>query len=195
MADQEVVLRWMKARIDTIHQRVTAHDILQRHGISLRYTDREEQFSCPFHGTDTKPSARVYVESSRSPSHVWCFVCQERWDCIALWKKFEGFEGTFGRLLRGIERDFGITPPEGPPPEEAEAEEDLALAELQHLCGICERRLRSAKPLFDMKSYLVLGTILDRLYTRVDERIMTPEKAKETTRLILDKIGAKERAV
>ncbi len=183
MADQEAVFRWMRARIETIHRTVTAHDVLRRNGVILRYTDREEQFSCPFHGRDTKPSARVYADSARGPSHAWCFVCQERWDCIGLWKKFEGFEGPFGRLLRDIERSHGIVPAEGPPPEEAEAEDDLALAELVKLSGICERRLRGARPLFDMKGYLVLGTVLDRLMTRVEERKTTPEKAKETIRL------------
>jgi len=193
MADQEAVRRWMQARIETIHRTVTAQDVLRRNGVQLRYMDREEQFSCPFHGRDTKPSARVYPDSARSPSHAWCFVCQERWDCITLWKKFEGFEGPFGRLLREIERAYGITPPEGPPPEEAEEEETLALAEIANLCSICERRLRASKSLFDMKGYLALGTILDRLYARLEGRQITPDKAKETIRLVLDKIGQRER--
>lgn len=195
MADQEAVWRWMRARIETIHRTVSASDVLRRNGVRLQYGDRREQFSCPFHGRDNKPSARIYPEVPGKPSHVWCFVCQERWDAIALWRKFEGHEKdvSFGRVLREIERAYGIVPPEGPPPEEAESEDVSAFVEVMRLYEVCERRLRAAKPLFDMRGYLILGTILDRLCARVDERKTTPEKAKETIRVVLDKIGAKER--
>lgn len=194
---KEVFRRWIQARIEAIHRQVTAYDVLRRNGVSLRNGGaREEQFACPFHGRDNKPSVRYHPESNRGPSHAWCFVCQERWDCIALYKKFEGFEGKFTQLLAMIERDNGLTAPEGPPPE-AHGEDEEALAqdaEVHSLLGICERRLLAAKELFDMKAYLVLGTILDRLYGSLDDRRVLPLKAKETIRLVLDKIGQRERA-
>ena len=189
---------WVKQRVSVLHNRVTADDVLARNGISLRYNgSKEEQLSCPFHGQDNKPSARFYPESVKGPSHVWCFVCQEKgWDCIGLWKKFTGFEGRFTGLLRDLERSYGITPPEPPRFGTYEADEvqDEAVDEVKKLFGVCERRLRSAKRCFDMRPYLTLGSVLDRLAFALNEGALTPTKALPVLRTVLDKIGEKERA-
>lgn len=187
--------RWVKARIEAIHERVTAHDVLRRHGVPLKYgDDHEEQFSCPFHGTDTKPSARVYPSSLRGPSHAWCFVCQERWDVMALWKKFNGFEGRFTLLLARIEQEYGITPPEAPPTDDYEDTDDPEVAELISLFEICERRLKLAKPAFEMQGFLTVGSVLDRLYDSVENHGITFTQAKEQLQKVLDKIGEKVRS-
>lgn len=191
----DAMRRWVTARIDQIHAQVTAHDVLRRNGVNLKQggSQREEQFSCPFHGKDNKPSARVYPSSARGPSHVWCYVCQEKgWDCITLWKKFSGFEGRFTALLAQIERDFGLAIPEAPPAgyEEPDDEPD----ELPGLFEICERRLRGAKAAFDMKGYLTVGSVLDKLYTALESGQMPREQAKAQLQKVLDKIGEKERA-
>lgn len=191
-ANQDASRKWIRSRIDTIHQRVTAHDVLRRFGVPLRYGDgQEEQFSCPFHGQDSKPSARVYPESTRGPSHAWCFVCQERWDVLGLWKKFTGFEGKFTRLLGDIERSYGIIPPDSPPMEE---ETDDELASLMELFNICERNLKAYRRAFDMRSFLTLGAILDRLSTQIEDRRIPVEKARGILAQVSDKIVQKARA-
>jgi hypothetical protein len=188
----DVWRQWIAERVATIHQTVTAHDVLTRNGIRLKYGGREEQISCPFHGRDTKPSARVYEASARSPSHVWCFVCQKNWDAIGLWKKFDGREDLkFAAVLRDIESAYGIVPP--PMPEgvsgDYEPEEDPLVLEVATLFEACEKRLRSAKHNFEMVPFLKLGVILDRLRHRLDERKIDYEKAKVVLRQVLDKIG------
>jgi len=196
VARTEGMRRWIAARIDQIHANLTAHDVLRRNGVNLKQgaSEREEQFSCPFHGKDNKPSARVYPSSARGASHVWCYVCQEKgWDCITLWKKFSGFEGRFTALLAQIERDFGLPTPEAPPAG-VEEPDDTESDELAEMFEICERRLKSAKGAFDMRGYLTVGSVLDKLYSGVENGQVTPQAAKGALQRVLDKIGEKKRS-
>jgi hypothetical protein len=191
LAQSDASRRWVRARIDAIHERITAHDVLRRFGVALRYgSDRREQFSCPFHGVDTQPSARVYPVSDRSPSHAWCFVCQERWDAITLWKKFTDFEGAFTQLLASIEKEYGLSPPEAPPSEGRKSDPERIA--LQELFDVCESRLQSAKSAFDMRGFLVMGSILDRLHSQVESNEVPLRKAARVLRQVLAKIAEKK---
>ncbi len=190
---------WVSQRANAIRDTVTVYDVLRHFGVSLKYAgdDNEEQISCPFHGEDNSPSARVYPQSARSSSHVWCFVCNERWDVFALWKKFQGEDQKFTQLLFGIERAFGLTTPEAPEvssgassvrgPTEREQE-------VLSLLDTCERRLKQAKESCDMVGFLTLGKLLDTLHYQVTNRLIDIEDAWKHTRAILDKIGSKIRA-
>jgi hypothetical protein len=192
---RDAIKRWIQARVEAIRKAVSAHDVLRRNGIKLRHsTDREEQFSCPFHGIDRHPSARIYPESTKGPSHVWCFTCHENWDCIALWKKFSGSEVRFGQTLAEIERAFGLIPPERPPSAAEMAEtEDPEAIEVELLFGACEDRLRWGKSAFDLRSHLVLGSILDRARYQFEGGRLSAPKVKALLQQVLDKIGAKVR--
>jgi hypothetical protein len=185
--------RWVAQRIAAIHDRVSAGDVLARNGVHLKYGGhRPEQLSCPFHGTDNRPSAR-YFPDGESPAHIWCYVCKERWDSITLWRKFNQFEGPFTRLLFDIERAFGIDTPEAPTQDEG-FEDDGPDAEVLQLMEICERRLRGARASFDLRAFLTVGSILDRLSYRLETQKITVKAAMLTLHRVLDKIGEKERA-
>lgn len=192
---REAGKRWVAARVEAIRKNVSAHDILRRNGIKLRYgEDREEQFSCPFHGIDRHPSARVYPETVKGPSHVWCFTCHENWDAIALWKKFSNSEAKFTRVLAEIERAFGITPPERPPTAAEMADyEDPEAIKMEELFATCELRLRRSRGAFDMKAHLTVGSILDRLRYQFERGLLSNDKVKTVLQQVLDKIGARER--
>lgn len=197
-AQNDAAKAWMKERIETLHQRVSAHDVLARFNVKLRYSgQREEQISCPFHGKDTKPSARFYPETTNRPSGVWCFVCQKRWDCIKLWQQFTAHEGRFGSLLRDIELTFGITPPEAPTmvrekPVDEEAEE------IVRLFDAAENRLFHAVPTFkaldNLRGFLALGSVIDQIRYQMEHNSISKPRAKEILRMVLDKIGEKERS-
>lgn len=191
--------QWVRERVDTLKSSVTAHDILRHFGVSLRYSgnDQEEQISCPFHGKDVKPSARVFPEQGSSSSGLWCYVCQERWDVFNLWKKFrgEGEDTRFTQVLLEMERAFGIDTPEGPSAnytskKKGPSEEELAVAEL---CEVCERRLRQAKPQFTMKGFLTIAYLLDLIRFRIENKTIKMPEAKAELQQILDKIGEKIR--
>ncbi len=193
---REASRRWIQARVEAIRKTVSAHDVLRRNGIKLRYSeDREEQFACPFHGIDRHPSARVYPETVRGPSHVWCFVCHENWDAIALWKKFGGGESKFTRVLAEIERAYGLIPPERPPPA-AEMADHVApeVIQVELMFDVCERRLRTERSAFDLKGHLTIGSVLDRVLYQFQNGAISAEKTKAILQQVLDKIGAKVRA-
>lgn len=198
---QQARRQWMQERIENIHRHVTAYDVLLRGGVSLKGGDREEQFSCPFHGVDRRPSARVYPDSPSSPSHAWCFKCQERWDAIALWRKFNQLDDApFGQVLASIEQAYALDAPPFPedgytPPDE---EEDEDYQEYEMLLDVCERRLKECRPAYqklgDMLGFLNASTILDRVSYRVQRKTLRPDKAVKVLRELLDRIGAKVRS-
>ena len=156
---------WVQERIAAIHARVSTYDILRRFGVVLQHSGetRIEQFSCPFHGKDTKPSARVYPASATSPTHAWCYVCQERWDVITLWRKFNDPTVPFTRSLAEIERDYGLKTPEMPN------------------LGDLREAIRNEEA----------EAVLDHLHTRVAKGTIPTASARATIQKILDKIGEK----
>lgn len=192
---------WFSSRIEQIHSQVSAHDILRYNRVDLKYSgsDREEQISCPFHGADTDPSARVYPSNGRSPSGLWCFVCNERWDVIELWKKFSGEEDTkFTNVLFQIERAFGLVAPDTPlesmgSSKKAPTEDTRAKDEVLSLLQLCETRLKLSREKFQMRNFLFVGQALDRLHFQVSSKVISHEIAKQILRQVLDKIGEKER--
>mgnify|MGYP000437791807 CR=1 FL=1 len=184
--------RWMKARINNIHHAISAGDVLLHNGVRLRYGGgRAEQIFCPFHGNTRTMAARYHPESSQSKSGVWCFACNERFDAIGLWKRFHNFEGSFGSLLRSIEKEYGIEVPEAPP--ESVQEEAAEDHELQQLFEVCESRLRQARRAFSLEGFLTVSTILEKLYHRVTSGSAVLGEVKGVLHRILDKIGSKER--
>lgn len=194
---REAWRQWIAQRVETIHRNITIYDVLNRNGVKLRNSDREEQFSCPFHGSDNKPSARAYPTNARRHSHVWCFVCNESWDSIKLWKKFQGHsdEVKFGRLLREIESAFGIIPPDMPEDStEYVQEEDPAFIAVQVLMTACEHLLQRNRKKFDMQSFLRLGVVLDRLRLQINEQQIPLPRAKEILVQVKEKILVKVRA-
>jgi hypothetical protein len=156
--------RWIQARAEAVRKRVSAHDVLRRNGIQLRYSeDREEQFACPFHGVDRHPSARVYPETVKGPSHVWCFTCHENWDVFKLWGKFSGADNDvrFTRILAEIEKAYGLLPPERPPTAaEMSDHEDPEILRTEMMFALCEDSLRRSRDAFDRKGHLTLGSVL-----------------------------------
>jgi hypothetical protein len=190
----EAYKQWVEKRVETIHNTIEAADILSKNGVYLRYNgSRPEQIRCPFHG-DKNPSARFYPAQGDSRAGVWCFVCSERWDAISLWRKFNEFEGPFTALLRSIESELGITPPEAPLGAVHREWDNEEKADLENMFQAVENRLRSSRAAFDLKGYLTLSSILDRLYYRVEKGRIGRESAQETLQKILDKIGEKNQA-
>jgi len=196
MANNEAAIKaWFAMRREAIHEMITAHDVLRLHGVSFRHsTDREEQFSCPFHGQDNKPSARVYTAKADSRSHVWCFVCQQPWDAISLWKKFSGEEKKHNQILIEMERHLGIKTPEVPEGVHAVAQvDDTDKTSYAIFLDLCEHRLKEARENYlaqdDMNGFLIAGSILDKLISRVSDGRLQYVKAIELLKQLIDKIG------
>ncbi len=193
--DQQLGFRqWLADRVVVIHRTVSAVDMLRRYGVTLRYDgNRPEQMFCPFHGNSRTMAAKYHPTTPGKPDHIWCFVCQEQWDAITLWKKFEDFNGKFSALLRHIEVAYGITPPEGPSAG-AEEKDETERLEVEKLFEVCERRLKMTKRAFDMRGYVAVGAILDKLVHRLEKGSISYVDTKTVLMQVLDKIGAKERS-
>lgn len=190
---------WYKRRKENVLSSVSAHDVLRHFGIHLKSSDaaREEQISCPFHGKDEKPSARVFPSGPRSNSGVWCWTCQKRWDVIGLWKEFsQNPEMKFGTVLFELERAFSIVPPEPPQGGYDSAEPSgpsAAEVKAQRLLEACENRLREERHHFTMTAFMTFGQVLDRLRHHLDNQLVTPDQAVYHLGKVLDKIGERVR--
>lgn len=196
----ETYREWVRQRTETLKQAVSAKDVLRYFGIQLKFSgeDHEEQISCPFHGQDKDPSARVFPASARSSSRVYCFVCQERWDIFALWKKFQGQDDLkFTAILLGLEKAFGIPTPEAPAMD-WKSERNQGPTEEEHemldLLAVCERRLRQSKPNFEMRGFFTVCKLLDALHFGVVNRKIDLDVARTRLQAVLDKIGEKIRS-
>jgi len=195
----EVFSRWTKERLSTLREAVTAHDVLRYFGVSLKHdgSSQEEQISCPFHGKDNRPSARVYPPTGPSPSGLYCWTCQKRWDIVGIWKMFHGDDKMkFTVALRGLESAFGIIAPDVPEFYDEDEKEDTSqrFEEVQRLLQVCENRLLESRSSFDMHGYLTVGKLLDALYYAMDQDVMPLDGVEVRARLVLDKIGEKIRS-
>jgi hypothetical protein len=151
-------------RIDAIHSAVSVRDLLQAHGVKFKYSsDRRENFSCPFHGRDAKPSVTYFPSTDDRPAHAWCYVCREQWDAISLYKKLNGFEGGFGKLLFTIEREYGLETPKQVSRDHPTFRRQKA-GPHDHLFEIAERRMKSAVGAIRLDDWARLSVVLDRIY-------------------------------
>lgn len=186
-------LQWMRERTAVVKDNISAHDVLRHQGIALKYpgSGHEEQMSCPFHGRDNKPSARVYPEGARSKSHVYCYTCGKTWDVFGLWKAFRGAdEMRFSQVVFELEKAFGIIPPEGPSYKEEDIDEGPSddEREVLNLFELCESRLLETRPNFEKKGYLQIGQVLDKLRFRFDNRSVTATEARSVLHQVQAKI-------
>jgi len=69
--------------IERINEEVSLYDLFDIADPPVRYkTDKKPcQISCPFHGQDTHPSARVYPDTNS----FRCFYCSKSWSPTTFW--------------------------------------------------------------------------------------------------------------
>jgi hypothetical protein len=197
----EVQKQWYKSRVEAILSSISVYDILRHQGAHLSQVsdDREEQISCPFHGADNKPSARVYPEQPDNPSHVWCYVCQvPGWDAIGLWREYQGGKEscTFSQALFSLEKEFNLETPDMPTAsslyQEKAKVDTTGLDSFKELYVACEHRLVSCRSSYqylnDLSGYLIAGSILDQVAYRVSKQIWEPSKGSRTLQELLVRI-------
>ncbi len=67
---------------ELIIEKVSLADLMVSYNVEFQYDPRlaaEVQFKCPFHGRDTKPSARLYNQTKS----CFCWVCRKSWDVVS----------------------------------------------------------------------------------------------------------------
>jgi len=97
--------KWKAVR-EKIKREYSAFQALTEHSTIEQLVNQNEptQIPCPFHGPDNKPSARYYPDDGSG--HVYCFVCRENWDSIALYSRFNSI--SYGQATVQLANRFGI---------------------------------------------------------------------------------------
>jgi DNA primase len=75
---------------ELILEKVSLADVMVSYGVEFIYNPTrvsEVQLKCPFHGRDTKPSARLY----NSTNSFFCWVCRKSWDVVGFIMDKENF--------------------------------------------------------------------------------------------------------
>ena len=75
---------------ELINSKIKLADIMVSYNVEFQYDPRlasEVQCKCPFHGRDTKPSARLY----NGTNTFFCWVCRKTWDVVSFIQEKENF--------------------------------------------------------------------------------------------------------
>lgn len=88
--------------IEAINAAASLTDLLPEYGTELRTPTHEEQISCPFHGSDRRPSARHYPDTNS----IYCFTCKKAWDPFRFMMEKKGMR--FMEAIDYMGRRYGI---------------------------------------------------------------------------------------
>jgi hypothetical protein len=82
--------------IERINQEVSIYELFDLADPPVRYkTDKKPcQISCPFHGHDVRPSARVYPDTNT----FRCFFCSKSWTPVSFWAETNGWYKSEDKL-------------------------------------------------------------------------------------------------
>ena len=101
---------WVRRRVEAVQKTYNAYDALTEHGSDLPNRHGDFQLSCPFHGPDSRPSARYY--GANANPHFHCYTCKVHEYGVGLYAKFKSLK--FMQALVDLERRFGIKIPKRP---------------------------------------------------------------------------------
>jgi len=76
---------------ELILEKVDLSEVMLQYGVKFVFNPHranEVQYKCPFHGHDTKPSARFYRETKS----CWCWKCHKYWDVVEFIKDKENLK-------------------------------------------------------------------------------------------------------
>lgn len=89
----------MVDNVSYIKSKISIVDILSFYSIKV---NRTGFISCPFHGEDKNPSAKVYSKQEK----IHCFVCNKSWDVIAFVKQMENCD--FQKAINFLDNAFRL---------------------------------------------------------------------------------------
>lgn len=97
---------------DELKEQVSIYDLFEIADPPTTFLTRVKpcQISCPFHGQDTHPSARVYPDTNS----FRCFTCSKSWNAVTFWAEAnDWFTGTgtldIGRAIQDLCLRFNIS--------------------------------------------------------------------------------------
>lgn len=96
---------------DLIIDKLNLADVMVEYGVQFQFNPllvSQVQFKCPFHGKDTKPSARLYNETKS----CFCWVCRKTWNVVSFIMEKEGliFKHTLSFIIKKYKIDVSTIP-------------------------------------------------------------------------------------
>lgn len=94
---------------DILKEEVSIYDLFDLTGQKYETAEKPCQISCPFHGEDTHPSARVFPENN----DMRCYYCSKSWNSVTYWAQINGWytkndKLDIGRSIDDLCDRFGI---------------------------------------------------------------------------------------
>ena len=97
---------------EMLNSQVSIYDLFDQADPRVKYLTKDKpcQISCPFHGKDTHPSARVYPDSNS----FRCFYCSKSWGAVTFWAESNQYFKSDGsldimRATEDLSARYGIT--------------------------------------------------------------------------------------
>ena len=96
---------------ELIIEKVPLVNVMIDYGVEFQYNPTavsEVQLKCPFHGRDTKPSARLY----NTTSSFFCWVCRKSWNVVSFIMDRESlsFKQALSYLANRYKVDLSVIP-------------------------------------------------------------------------------------
>ena len=91
----------IREKLAAVKTSVKIVDVLRHHGINVP-DGINQQISCPFHGIDSHPSARVYTQTNT----IFCWTCHSLWDVISAEMQFS--EISLNEAVNVLVQRYGI---------------------------------------------------------------------------------------
>lgn len=150
----------MKNRVKNIKNHVHMTDVLSLLNLLPSSADGDFQMRCPFHGQDSKPSARIYRNELFK-----CFACGVAYDIIGFYSEYK--KVNFRDSCYLLEKQFGVKwdGVEDSPvsresrPQQTPSIRDLSLADLLR---ITEKQLIEKKKDLGLEKYAKSFYVLDK---------------------------------
>jgi len=98
--------------IERINEEVSIYDLFDIADPPVKYLTKVKpsQISCPFHGQDNRPSARVYPDTNS----FRCFFCSKSWNPVSFWAEDNQWfrdddKLDIGRAIEDLSSRYNIT--------------------------------------------------------------------------------------
>ena len=167
----------MRARIDNLKSRVPMMEVLSVLNVLPASADGDFQMKCPFHGKDTKPSARVYRNELFK-----CFACGVAYDIVSFYAHYKKvgmrdacylLEKHFHVKWDGSDDDF--KPVKADRPSASPLSREVSLSDLVR---ITEKQLIERKRDLGLEKYAKSFYVLDRAEEKEDLEMIKTLRSK-----------------
>lgn len=147
-----------KDEINEIKSRVPILDLISLFEINVRSSfGNERQCSCPFHGEDKHPSARIYVKTNS----MYCFTCKKSYDVIDIIREFKKL--SFDEVIEFIKINWTEKKENRNKQIQKQNQFSLKNHSFYDILNLTNNRLEDIKDKIPFEKYLIACNYIDRI--------------------------------